>query len=542
MKTTSILKQCSWLAAAFTLIGTAYSQELLLNPGFESDLAGASPPTSWTTRAGDQVKDEDGGLDDLVPRTGLLMYQIQGTQGNGASISQTVTLDAGDYLLSTFYAARSGFAGATDFTFGLLDASGSAILPASSTNPDLVLGEFTGLTRSYQALPAGDYTVTFEVAGSGLRQGTLDDFSLTPAAVVVDTQAPAPNPMLFEVLPVALSDTATTMTATTATDESGVEYFFTNLTFPDGSHDSGWQSSPTYQDLNLEPETEYTYTVRARDLSANLNETAESSEESATTLATPDNFLVNGGFEEDEDGASPPTGWTQVFGDQVKTAESGLPETGPFEGSNMFQIQATGGNFPSISQAVTLSSGDYDLSAYYGQRLNNQNAPSAINFNLIDSTGEIVPPTAFVDPVPDGTTYVQFTRNYTSLPAGSYTVTFEMESPGTIIQANVDAFTLVTATGGATEPCITSFTPVDTGVWEIELEALADTSYQFRSTTDLIFASGTLIENLSQGSDGDPGAINSADSSSVTTDSDGLARVRFSFTGDVLFIRAEASL
>ena len=417
MKTTSILKQCSWLAAAFTVMGTAYSQELLLNPGFELDAAGAEQPTNWSARGGDQVKDRTGGLDGIIPRTGLVMYQIQGTQGNGASISQTVTLETGDYLLSTFYAARDSPAAATEFTFSLFDASGSVILPASATNPDLVLGEFTELTRSYQGLPAGDYTVTFEISGIGLRQGTLDDFSLMAATVIADTQAPAPNPMTWEILPEALSDTATTMTATTASDESGVEYFFTNLTFPDGSHDSGWQSSPTYQDLNLEPETEYTYTVRARDLSANLNETVESPEESATTLPMPDNFLANPSFEQDF--ATPPTGWTQVFGDRVKTAESGLPETGPFEGSNMFQLQGTQGNSPSISQTVTLATGNYDLAGYYGQRLNNLNAPSAINFHLLDSTGAIVTPTALVDPVPDGTAYVQFTRNYSSLPAGS---------------------------------------------------------------------------------------------------------------------------
>ena len=118
-------------------------------------------------------------------------------------------------------------------------------------------------------------------------------------------------------------------------------------------------------------------------------------------------------------------------------------------------------------------------------------------------------------------------------------MTFELVNSGGIVQANVDAFTLVTATDGGTRPCITSFTSVDSGVWEVELQAVADTSYEFRSSTDLIFAPGTLVENLSQGSAGDPGAINNANSSRITTDSSGLARVRLNLAGDAVFIRAQ---
>ena len=147
--------------------------------------------------------------------------------------------------------------------------------------------------------------------------------------------------MTFDVLPEALSESAIGMTATTATDSSGVEYFFTNTTFPDGSHDSGWQSSPTYRDTALDPETEYTYTVKARDLSANLNETAESAAESATTLpaSNVDNLLLNPGFELDED-LDDPSDWTVVGGDVVKAnGPNALQGTAPFAGLNMFQIQ-----------------------------------------------------------------------------------------------------------------------------------------------------------------------------------------------------------
>jgi hypothetical protein len=73
------------------------------------------------------------------------------------------------------------------------------------------------------------------------------------------------------------------MTATTALDASGVEYYFETLTF--GGHDSGWQDSPEYVDPNLVPDTTYTYRVKARDKSVWQNETDWSVAAPATTLS-----------------------------------------------------------------------------------------------------------------------------------------------------------------------------------------------------------------------------------------------------------------
>jgi len=98
----------------------------------------------------------------------------------------------------------------------------------------------------------------------------------------IDTNAPTPNPMTWETEPNALSATAITMTATAATDISEVEYFFHNVTDP--NHDSDWQDSQTYVDVRLQPQTAYSYTVKARDKSAYLNETAYSTTASAETF------------------------------------------------------------------------------------------------------------------------------------------------------------------------------------------------------------------------------------------------------------------
>lgn len=96
-----------------------------------------------------------------------------------------------------------------------------------------------------------------------------------------DLTPPNPDPMTWATVPHATGQTSISMTATTATDPSGVEYYFDCLTA--GGHDSGWQDGTTYEDTGLSPNTTYTYTVTARDKSPNQNETGASSAESATT-------------------------------------------------------------------------------------------------------------------------------------------------------------------------------------------------------------------------------------------------------------------
>jgi hypothetical protein len=73
------------------------------------------------------------------------------------------------------------------------------------------------------------------------------------------------------------------MTATTASDPGGVEYYFECTA--GGGNDSGWQGSATYADTGLSPVTSYTYRVKARDKSAGQNETGWSAEASATTTS-----------------------------------------------------------------------------------------------------------------------------------------------------------------------------------------------------------------------------------------------------------------
>jgi hypothetical protein len=112
--------------------------------------------------------------------------------------------------------------------------------------------------------------------------GNTGDWSSVASVLVEeDTAAPTPNPMTWAAPPTATATNMISMTASTASDDAGVEYYFACTA--GGGHDSGWQNSPAYIDTGLSPSTTYTYTVKARDKSKNQNETAVSAEASATT-------------------------------------------------------------------------------------------------------------------------------------------------------------------------------------------------------------------------------------------------------------------
>jgi hypothetical protein len=65
------------------------------------------------------------------------------------------------------------------------------------------------------------------------------------------------------------------MVATTASDESGVEYYFDCTSNP--QYSSGWQDSPIYQATSLAKGV-YSFIVRARDKSPDQNTTRDSVE------------------------------------------------------------------------------------------------------------------------------------------------------------------------------------------------------------------------------------------------------------------------
>jgi hypothetical protein len=129
---------------------------------------------------------------------------------------------------------------------------------------------------------ATSYVTAWSGNGVGDTDGTFKKRFCLPS-VPLDTKAPEPDPMTWLKPPSAMDAASIAMMATTATDISGVEYYFECVA--GGCHDSGWQSSSTYTDNGLASATTYTYRVKARDLSAGSNETGWSAEASATTLS-----------------------------------------------------------------------------------------------------------------------------------------------------------------------------------------------------------------------------------------------------------------
>lgn len=130
--------------------------------------------------------------------------------------------------------------------------------------------------------PATTYTYIVR-ARDGAGNITADSDPATATTIAPDTTPPAPATMSFDTPPTALGIDAITMTATTAIDPSGVEYYFEETSGNAGGSDSGWQDSPTYVNNGLQPGTTYTYRVRARDKSPAQNANDWSAEASATT-------------------------------------------------------------------------------------------------------------------------------------------------------------------------------------------------------------------------------------------------------------------
>ena len=105
----------------------------------------------------------------------------------------------------------------------------------------------------------------------------------------VDNAPPNPDPMTWATTPNATNSTSINMVASTATDPSGVEYYFECAAGE--CHNSGWQDSVNYTDSGLIAGTVYSYRVKARDKSSAdpPNETGWSSTLSATTDPAVDN-------------------------------------------------------------------------------------------------------------------------------------------------------------------------------------------------------------------------------------------------------------
>jgi len=180
---------------------------------------------------------------------------------------------------------------------GLCDSSGNltvqgqryeALMDEWTTNDSNMTGStgivnFRGFHGTYEITLSAPgqttevYTIEIE-PGTTTEQFELETILVPPGP---DDTPPTPDPLTWATAPHATGPTTISMTATTATDPYGVEYYFDCLT--PGGHDSAWQDNPAYQDTGLNPNTQYIYRVQARDKSSNQNETGWSTEQSTIT-------------------------------------------------------------------------------------------------------------------------------------------------------------------------------------------------------------------------------------------------------------------
>ena len=87
-----------------------------------------------------------------------------------------------------------------------------------------------------------------------------------------DTTPPGPDPATWNTEPYISSAGSIRMVATTASDESGVEYYFACTS--NAAYSSDWQDDPVYRTTSL-PKGTYSFVVRVRDKSPNQNTTGD---------------------------------------------------------------------------------------------------------------------------------------------------------------------------------------------------------------------------------------------------------------------------
>jgi chitodextrinase len=256
---------------------------------------------TFTASASDS---EDG---DLTPE---LVWQssLDGPIGGGASFTHS-NLSAGRHTISATVTDTHGL-GASDIVTITINAPPTVTISAPADGASYYEGDWVTFLGSASDLEDGDLTTSLVwfsnlagdigVGGSFSRTDLItgvhtitamvidsdgltgiDQIIITVTLSPPDTTPPKPDPMTWAVAPVAAGSSSISMTATAGSDKNGVEYYFACTA--GGGHDSGWQDSPTYTDTGLRPQTAYTYQVRARDRSANQNETGWSSPASATT-------------------------------------------------------------------------------------------------------------------------------------------------------------------------------------------------------------------------------------------------------------------
>ncbi len=178
-----------------------------------------------------------------------------GDIGNGGSRDfGSVTVGSSQSLVFTI--SNSGFADLNLSGLPLV-VSGDAefTITAQPSTPVALGGGTTDFTVQFAPTSAVAFSASISIASDDSDENPFV-ILLTGTGNAPDTTAPDPDPASFAVAPAADGPYSISMTATTASDPSGVEYYFAETSGNPGGDDSGWQDSPSYTDTGLDPDTQ----------------------------------------------------------------------------------------------------------------------------------------------------------------------------------------------------------------------------------------------------------------------------------------------
>ena len=180
----------------------------------------------------------------------------------------------------TAYQAVDNSAGSIYYYFERLNANGGATGVHSPWQTSRTWTD-TGLSSS---LVYGYRVRAKDKNGNMTKWSTI---AYITNSVNNDVTKPTPNPPTWVKRPYAVNNTSVSMTATTAKDASGVQYYFEETSNRAGGTDSGWISTPTYTDTGLSQGVTYTYRIRVRDRSVAHNATGYSTSASVKIVGAP---------------------------------------------------------------------------------------------------------------------------------------------------------------------------------------------------------------------------------------------------------------
>ena len=215
-----------------------------------------------------------------------------GSSWDAATLCGTDNWGTGDWIAEFIGTGGGGNAGKLQFTLnGLFEIYSTTTFDSASGNQNkwihvaLAYDSAGGSAKIYingalessasvssQAANVSLLKIGSWAGTSRFYNGKVDDFRLYNRALSAteigmfmpgDTAPPSPTTSTWLIAPTAVNESSITMSATKATDVSGVLYSF--VCTAGGGHSSGWISSNQYSDNGLTAGTQYTYTVQTKD-------------------------------------------------------------------------------------------------------------------------------------------------------------------------------------------------------------------------------------------------------------------------------------